>query len=244
MSVAAIDYRQFIEPVVEYRIYNPSLTPIEAMHNGRVYRVPGREQFYFDPITRRNYDEPGVLPIRGYVDKVRVGREIEDRPITAREIVVHLTGEDGVTGKLGVSGVRLLPPPEDERAEMVRQEALAANEAKTYADAGYTITAFEAMNAKRIEAKQPPLPPNKRQEEAYAYRAMVDAKGSVKHEAFTCPRCFKGLQTAQATRDHINELHAPWADSLIKTAGVAENEITDTPKRGPGRPRKDATATA
>jgi hypothetical protein len=248
MSAVAIDYRSMISPVVEFRLYNPGTQAVEGRYDGRFYRVPPRDECFVDPRTKVKF-EPGVLPIRGYSYTRQEGRELKSYTITAKDIVTHLTGEDGISGQIGGAGVRLLPPPGDPMADLIKQEALEANERKTYEDAGHTIAAFEAMNAKRIEMKQPPLPPNPKQREAYRYRSAVDAKGSVQQAAFTCPRCFDGVPSETALREHIETLHAPWAPSLLKAAGLEalsrvepedeDDEIPATPiKRGPGRPPK------
>jgi hypothetical protein len=247
MSAAAIDYRSMIRPTVAFRLFNPSPVAVEGIHNGRFYRVPACDEHYVDRTVAppQEYPEPGVLPISGYEYNETVGRVPERRIITAEDIVIHLTGEDGVSGQLGPRGIRLLYTVGDERNDAIKKEALEAYKTKTYEDAGATIAAFEAMNNKRVEFKQNPMPPTPKVREAYRYRAEVERGDTVQRADFSCPKCYEGITTETLLRDHITELHGQYASMLFKAAGLSaapdqeDEEVPVAPvKRGPGRPRK------
>lgn len=237
MPETVIDYKSILKPDVQYRLYNPNPKAVEGQHNGRCYRIPARDEHYVDSRGQK-FPEPGVLPIYPYMNQVRLGdRTVEDRLMTAEMIVVHLVGEDGVSGQIGGAGIRLLPSANDPLAEAVKRDALEASRAKAYADAGATIAAFEAENAKRIEYKQTPVPPPAKVKEAYRFRAEAERVSEADLPAFQCPKCYEGIPTEEKLRAHISELHAAYEGTLLKAANL--EPLTDAPvKRGPGRPRK------
>lgn len=244
MSSAAIDYRSLIQPPVQYRLYNPSDKAIEHEHNARNYVIPAKDQFHVDRKTKVRYTEAGVLPIAGYSYTEIVGKVAEQRVITAQDIVAFLVGEDGVSGKLGKAGVRLLYAEGDERNEAIKKEADETHRLKVYEDAKAVIAAADAENAKRIEAKVAPNPPNQKVRMAYRLIADIETSGSVEVHPFQCPKCYEGIKTETLLRQHISELHSKYEGTLLKAANLApitEDEVSETPKRKPGRPKKVVT---
>jgi hypothetical protein len=248
MSETVIDYKSILKPDVQYRLYNPNPKAVEGQHNGRIYRIPGRDEHYVDSRGQR-FSEPGVFPVYPYNYTIRLGeRTTEDKVMTAEMIVVHLVGEDGISGQIGGAGVRLLPSGDETLAEAVKRDALEASRTKAYADAGATIAAFEAENAKRIEYKQTPIQPPPKVKEAYRYRAEVERVSTADLPAFQCPKCYEGIADETKLRAHIAEIHSAYEATLLKAAGLemATPDDDDVPvapvKRGPGRPRKAEAA--
>lgn len=244
MSSVAQMYQGFLGRKVEFRLFNGNPEPVETNYDGQTYVIPGREQFYVERKTREQWPEPGVLPIKGHGGKVfkKKGKVVEQHdPITAQQIIEFIVGPDGVTGKLGRAGVRVLLPDGDEdgRNDLIRKDAIETADKKRYEDAQGIVRTFERANARRIEFKQDPLPPNDVQRAAYKFIAQKDAEGSVQAFAFSCPKCFDGARTTEELRNHITTIHKAQAGDLLTKANLALEEPVPV-KRGPGRPRATA----
>lgn len=251
MSSVAQMYQGFLGRKVEFRLFNGNPKSVEANYDGETYVIPGRNDRHVSK-NGEAWSEPGVLPVRGHAGKVfKKKNKVIDQSdaVTAQEIVEFLVGPDGISGKLGRAGVRVLLPDGDEdgRNDMIRRDAIETADKKRYEDAQNIVRTFEAQNAKRIEYKQEPLRPNEQQRAAYRLIAEQDSEGVVSF-AFSCPKCNEGAKTTEDLRAHINQIHKPLAATLLRSAGleleapkVEQEEVVEPPvKRGPGRPRATA----
>lgn len=248
-SAVANLYSNFLSRKVEFRLFNGNLKAVESNYDGETYVIPGRLQFHVvNRKTGETWPEPGVLPIKGKSGKVfsKKGVAVDKAdPITAQQIVEFLVGPDGITGKLGPSGVRVLLPDGDQdgRNDLIRNDAIEQADRKQYADAQRIVRTHENANDKRREYKQDPLPPNPIAAAAYKFIAQKDTEGTPMTFPFSCSKCAEGARTSEDLREHINTIHRLQAPALLKDAGLGaeaieasiENAVPPVPKRR-GRP--------
>lgn len=244
MSTAAA-YAKLFQRNYEFRLFNPWSESKEGSYNGHLYTIPPATETWIDPTTKEPWGEPGVLPIRGYEDTQmrELGQKVKVY-VTAQEIVEHLVGPDGVTGKLGLAGIRLLIPDGDLDGanDAIRREAKETADKKKYEDAQATIRAFDSENAKRIEHKQAVRQPNVREREAFKSVAQMDSAGGPSSNPYSCPRCFEGFKNEAAIREHISAIHKTQEASLLEGVGLKPQiaPIPDPPQTQTIRPVREA----
>lgn len=233
MSSVAQMYEGLLKKRVEFRLFNGNPVAVEAQYNGETYRIPGRNDHYVSP-KGEAWPEPGVLPVKSRPGHTtfKKGRALDTEPdLTAQRIVEFIVGPDGISGKLGKSGVRVLLPDGDEdgRNEMIRQDAIETADRKQYENAQSIITAHENANKRRETLGQKPLPPNPVADAAYQFVANQDAGRSPIGFPFSCPKCHSGAKTTEDLRAHIMSIHRPMAQSILKDSGLDSETATPSP---------------
>jgi hypothetical protein len=230
----------------EARLYNPGPAHEQTYGNKEIFKFPARDEKWTDPVTKEEYPEPGVLPIRprGFqidhdfrsIDNLsRLHPEVRVYH-TPEEVVDYFVGEDGISGTVArFRGVRLLSlnhsKAEDDRIKAEAQEAFYLASRDHFEQ---IIARHRKQNAELVAAGRSKVPPSKPVLDAMrALQTYEAGPAQPKHE---CPDC--GLRTmelkgANGLEGHITEYHPAEAAELLKTAGI---------KKAPGRPRKAVVA--
>lgn len=256
-------YRQQTQRTHELFLYNPRNEPARGQFNGKDYVLPAADECWIKVKKGRvieQHDEPGVLPIRGYVDfhkwdsrvipaKVKNQEGIQQIVITPEMIVEHLVGPDRMSGQLGASGVRLLTG-DPEKDEIIKKDARENWLRKQYEDALALRGAHEAMVAAATVMGKPISTPSPRVRAAYKTIAEYETGGGEFAVKYICPKCGERCKEDQDIRSHVAAYHRNDAASLLEKLKVPslearrseEDEIPalEPVKRGPGRPRKVA----
>lgn len=241
-------------------LYNPQDKPATGKHGAIDYVLPPATECYIKVKRGRvveSHDEPGVLPIAGYAFVYKEGGKSERRQInvTPEEIVDHLVGPDRMSGQLGPAGVRLLTG-NAELDEIIKNDARETWKRKTYEDAMALRNAHEQVIATATAAGKPVPSLSPRVRAAYRTIADYESGGgeyTVKH---TCQACGDRIKTDEDARAHVLAYHRNRSAELLDKMKLSEVPATSAvvvddgdletldapPKRGPGRPRKNAEA--
>jgi hypothetical protein len=254
-------YAQQAKRTLELYLYNPQNKVAAGKHNSRDYPIPPATECWIKVKKGRvieSYDQPGVLPIRGYTFMFKETSKAEPVPInvTPEEIVEHLVGPDRMSGQLGPAGVRLLTG-NPELDEIIKRDARETWLRKTYEDALVLRNVHEQLVA-AAQSKGAPLPGLSPRVRA-AYRTISEyesggGEAAVKH---VCPKCADRLKEDADARAHVLAYHPSQASEIfekLKLSAVPETKAeastdeeliefaeagpVEAPRRGPGRPRK------
>lgn len=250
MSTAVQPRTRVQRPVVEEMAYNPNSFPIEFQFGGEHYYLPAKDEHWVDSRTGETYAIPGVMPIRPKgshfetkFEPIAAGGKAYTAftaPISTKELMTYMLGDDEMSGRLGKAGVRLLAVNDDGINSAIRADAEKTAAEKKYADACATVSAFERANHKSISEGAPAKSPNANQRTAYKVKAQFESGEGVEGVQampFQCPQCydrFAAQDGDRGLRAHIVSVHVTGTAELLAKAGLDAPEE----KRGPGRPRK------
>lgn len=230
-----VDRSWLAEEKRERRLYNPG-PAFSAEYASEVFKFPGKDEHWVDPVSGEKYSEPGVMPVRPRFAHRKW--DLEQRPpvwikvpFTAAEVIDYLIGSDGTTGKVGqYRGVRELTPNGDAILDaQIKAEADEAYHVARTEQARASTRAHEASNAKRVAEGLTPLPPNK--EVLADYEFLASGNVTKQH---VCRQCYAGFGDADSLKAHVTKIHPQVATKLI-----ADIEPV---KRKRGRPRKSEAA--
>lgn len=193
-----IDYRPVIKPVLQYELYNPSDKPMHFSKAGEDFYLPARDKRWRgkDPSNGQTitYPKPGVLPVWG----------IADQRITALQVVQAAVGEDGVSGSVGINGVRVLFG--DERDSRVAEDARAGWIRKQLADWTITTQNHErAVKKAQDNGETAPHPP-RLVKEAYEGLARYGNE-SEEYLQVRCETCNWGFPDEESKWKHVLGMH-------------------------------------
>jgi hypothetical protein len=234
MSTQALDYREIINPTVQFELYNPSDDDVEFQYDGNPYVIPAnhRKAEIIDPRTGRValYPKPGVLPIIGIPP--RPGRW----PVEARKIVEFVCGHNGRGGVLGKAGVR--PLFQDGRDALVKEEARrgwAENALYNYQE---RTRAWETEVEQR-KAQGLPVP-RPGHDVMKAYRKLGEMQ-AITFEKFSCPVCNWGFLeeidvNVHVVTHHPTHAYAETARLMLDPqnpgrVGLGSVEVTRAPEK-------------
>jgi hypothetical protein len=180
--------------------------------------------------------------------------------VSAKEILEYAVGDDGISGRVGISGVRVLFG--DSRDEIVMADAAEAHRQKQYQHDLTIKYAHQKAVVIARDAGLPPAAPDKRVREAMARINRYEAENSVTAE-FTCGECNWPFFDAQSLSSHKESSHqgqgqpagvaAPSIEvDVLKAALAAQSEqvaaltglvtqlvtAQSAPKNKGGRPKK------
>lgn len=244
-------------------LFNPKDEPAAGKHNGVDYVIPPSKETFLKVKKGRvvdQWDEPGVLPIRGYSYTYREFPNSEPKLInvTPEEIIDHLVGPDRMSGQLGAAGVRLLTgnPEED---EIIKADARQAWLRKQYEDDVVLTTAHEQVIATATATGRPIPFLSPRVRKAMQRRAQYESSGGELAAKYVCPKCGDRIKDDQGIRAHVQAYHPMHAADVLEKLKVPEVTTNAAPlqsdeefqqlpndaapvRRGPGRPRKNAEA--
>jgi hypothetical protein len=230
----------------EARLYNPGPAFEATYGNNEIFRFPARDEKWTDPVTKEQYPEAGVLPVRPRKFQIDYDfRKIDNKSRlhpevrvyhTPEEVVDYFVGESGISGELArFRGVRLLSlnhsQADDDRIKTEAREAYYLASRDHFEQ---IVARHRKQNAELVAAGRSKVPPTKPVLDAMrALQTYEAGPNQPKHE---CPDC--GLRTvelkgAAGLEGHINEFHPTDAAELLKSAGI---------KKAPGRPRKAVAA--
>lgn len=194
-----INYKSIIKPVLQYELYNPSDKPQHFSKAGVDFYLPARDKRWRgkDPTSGQQftYPKPGVLPIWG----------IPEQRITALQVVQFAVGEDGISGVVGINGVRALFD-EEEQNKPVYSEARRACLRKEVADANLTVQNHERAVAKAKAADEQPPVPGRIVQEAYNFLARAGADAD-EFLPIRCSTCNWGFPDDTRMWEHVLSMH-------------------------------------
>ena len=195
MSAApVIDFEALLKPKVEFRLYNPCPEPVEQDFDSWTYVIPAKGFLEIAGRPSHPHPDPRLKGSPGY----------RDFPIEAKDIVKHLVGEDGRSGKLGQRGVRVLFG--DSRDEAVIAEADAAAAEWQYRCDLQTEYAHNKSNTNLKEQGIAPAPPSARVQDAIRRRVEYE-KGNNTRATHPCPECEWPFYSEQEVSSHIESTH-------------------------------------
>lgn len=252
MSTAVATNRHKYRPRDEARLWNPSPQRVERDFNGDTYVLPARDEDLGNG--------PGVLVVHGKPSRPapehkRGQAGYFDQPILASDIVDHLVGTDGISGKLGKWGVReIFGGPED---EAIKAEAIKAHDEYRYwQDCQIEYDHNRAVQVAKDAGLMPPQPSPQVREAQLRRRKYESEAGLV--VPFPCPTCNEPFREQTALDAHIQVVHsrnrdaAPAADgsalavlqaqvemlTKLLSAKQAEAPAAEPAPKRRGRPRK------
>lgn len=230
----------------EARLYNPGPKFEAVFGNKEIFFFPARDEKWVDPVTKEQYPEPGVLPVRPRGFQIDYDFRAKDSQSglhpeirvyhTPEEVVDYFIGEDGISGVIGrFRGVRLLSlnhsKAEDDR---IKAEAGDAFFTATRDHYEQIVARHRKQNAELVAAGRSKVPPSRTVLDAMrALQTYEAGAGLPKHECPDCGLRLMELKGSAGLEGHIKEFHAADEAELLKTAGI---------KKSPGRPRKTVAA--
>lgn len=215
MSTAVLDYRSIIQPKVQYRLWNPAPTPVERDVSAVAFVIPAEGTLDVFGLPAATTDGKGNALPRGSSSY----REA----LSAEQILVHLVGEDGRSGKLGPLGVRCLFG--DERDELVKEEGREAWKLWQYQ---CDLKAEYAHNKAVQNAKehgQPPPVPTRETRERMSRRAAFERESQVV-ASHPCPSCNWPCFSEQELSSHDQTTHQR-GSAVEATASPVSTEIAE-----------------
>jgi len=241
-NVVPFNLSQIIKAPDTLVLYNPNDFVADGKYNSKDYHFGKNEV-----VAISGYDVPSTDE-RGQINGTR--------HISARDIVLHLVGEDGESGQLGPVGVRPLFVPLDDPANIEKNEAIkaSAREKATYAkyvNARNDIKTHEAGVAKaRAEGTQIPFT---NPDLLSKYEYVRDYEGGAGRPVAThpCDVCNLPCYNEGELLAHKANVHGLDRDGKTGTGGMVQTDVlakfmenmnallekaNTKPKRG--RPRK------
>lgn len=214
MSTAVLDYRSIIQPKVQYKLWNPAPNDVERDVSAVTFVIPAGGTLDITGLPAAVTDGKGNALPRGSSSY----REA----LSAEQILSHLVGEDGRTGKLGPLGVRCLFG--DERDELVKEEGRETWELWQYQNDLRAEYAHNKAIQTAKEAGLPPPPPTRETREKIARRVAYERDSQVV-PTHPCPSCQWPCFSEDELRSHDISTHQ--RGTLTTEASPVSTEIAE-----------------